>query len=71
MIQKLIGIGSSDGVTIPKKTIAELGAKRGDELKITVELVKKTNQTNHAKLMHEYDAFIKQYGQTLKNLSDR
>lgn len=70
--QKLIGIGSSEGVTIPRKELAKLGAKRGDELKITAELVKKKSKpVPHAKLMGEYDAFVKQYGQTLKNLADR
>ena len=69
--QKLIGIGSSEGVTIPPKEIAKLGAKRGDVLKITAELVKKSKPAPHAKLMREYDAFVKQYGQTLKNLADR
>lgn len=70
-IQKLIKIGSSDGVTIPKKELAKLGAKRGDELKITAELVHQKDQPKHDKLMKEYDAFVEQYGDTLKNLSDR
>ena len=69
--QKLIGIGSSEGVTIPHKELARLGAKRGDELKVTVELAKKTKPPKHAKLMREYDEFVKQYGKTLKNLADR
>lgn len=69
--QKLIKIGSSDGVTLPKKAIVKLGAKRGDELKITAELVKKKQPSTNAKLMKDYDAFVSQYGQTLKNLSDR
>ena len=68
--QKLIGIGTSEGVTFPKKEIAKLGARRGDELRITAELVK-PKRPQHAKLMREYDAFVEQYGQTLKNLADR
>lgn len=69
--QKIIGIGSSDGVTIPKKELARLGAKRGDELKITAELVPKNSSNSHDKLMKDYDAFVAKYGQTLKNLANR
>ncbi|MGH7195951.1 MAG: hypothetical protein ACREGA_04200 [Candidatus Saccharimonadales bacterium] len=69
--QKIIGIGASDGVTIPKKDLKKLGAKRGDELQISVTLASKPNQTKHDKLMKDYDSFVKQYGATLKNLADR
>lgn len=67
--QKLIQIGSSQGVTLSKKDIARLGAKRGDTLKIQVELVKDSGK--HEKLLKEYDSFVQKYGQTLKNLSER
>lgn len=67
--QKLIQIGSSQGVTLSKKDIARLGAKRGDTLKIQVELVKDSGK--HEKLLKEYDNFVQKYGQTLKNLSER
>ena len=67
--QKLIQIGSSDGVTLSKKDLARLGAKRGDTLKIRVELVNEPE--NHSKLLREYDRFVDKYGQTLKNLSNR
>lgn len=67
--QKLIQIGSSQGVTLSKKDIAQLGAKRGDMLKIQVELVRPTDV--HDNLLREYDSFVAEYGQTLKNLADR
>lgn len=67
--QKLIQIGSSEGITLSKKDLARLGAKRGDLLKVRVELANKPRQ--HEKLMKEYHAFMKQYGQTLKNLANR
>jgi hypothetical protein len=67
--QKLIQIGSSDGITIPKKDLAILGAKRGDLLKVRFELVKKSEV--HTEILKEYDLFVEQYGQTLKNLADR
>jgi len=69
MVQKVIKIGDSLGVTIPKKQLNELGISIGDEIKITIKPVAKTDA--QAKLMNEYDAFVSQYGQTLKNLAKR
>ena len=68
--QKLIQIGSSEGITLSKKDLARLGAKRGDMLKVKVELAKKSVVT-HRMLIDEYDAFVKEYGEALKNLADR
>lgn len=68
-IQKIIQIGTSEGVTLSKKDLARLGAKRGDMVKLQVELVEPDEK--HKKLMEEYDAFVKKYGQTLKNLADK
>ena len=67
--QKLIQIGSSQGVTLSKKVIAALGAQRGDMLKIRVERV--TQPPQHDDLLQDYNAFLEAYGQTLKNLADR
>ena len=67
--QKIIQIGSSEGVTLSKKDLASLGAKRGDTVKLKVELVGGHNK--HQKVMREYDAFVEQYGQTLKSLADK
>jgi hypothetical protein len=49
--QKLIQIGSSEGVTLSKKDIATLGAKRGDMLKIRVERV--TKKTHDMKIYYK------------------
>ncbi len=68
MIQSIIKIGSSAGVTIPKKQLGELGLSVGDKVTITVEPVKKLK---HDKLMQDYDAFVAHYGKTLKKLADR
>lgn len=67
--QKIIQIGASQGVTLSKKDLARLGAKRGDTLKLTVELV--DGHDKHKKLMDEYDNFVDKYSQTLKNLADK
>jgi hypothetical protein len=69
IVQKIIQIGSSEGVTLSKKDLARLGAKRGDTLKLKVELA--NGQDKHQKLMREYDEFVSKYGQTLKNLSEK
>ena len=66
--KKIIRIGSSDGITLSKKDLATLGAKRGDIVKVRVELSK---PKHHDQLMNEYDSFVEKYGQTLKNLADR
>jgi antitoxin component of MazEF toxin-antitoxin module len=68
MTQKIIKIGSSSGIIIPQKELHELHLHVGDEVKYSLEPIKKDK---HAKLMKDYDAFVKQYGQTLKNLADR
>jgi len=68
MTQKIIKIGSSLGVTIPKKQLDELGLDVGDEVKVTFE---PADKPKHEKLMKEYNQFVSKYGKTLKNLSDR
>ncbi len=68
--QKIIQIGSSEGVTLSKKDLTKLGAKRGDIVKLRVEL-SKASYDKHKKLMNEYEAFVSVYGQTLKNLSEK
>ena len=67
--QKLIQIGSSEGITLSKKDLVRLGAKKGDILKVRVELANKPDI--HRKLLDEYNSFVSIYGQTLKNLADR
>lgn len=37
MTQKLLQIGSSAGVTIPKKSLKDLGLKIGDEVNVEVD----------------------------------
>lgn len=68
-IQKIIQIGSSKGTTLPAKQLKELGVDIGDEVRITIEPIE--TQDPQRDLMREYDAFVKQYDETLKNLADR
>jgi len=69
MVQKVIKIGTSAGVTIPKKQLDEMGVAIGDE--VTINIKPANSQKKHAQLMQEYDKFVEQYGQTLKNLARR
>jgi hypothetical protein len=62
--QKIIQIGSSQGVTLSKKDLISLGARRGDTLKIKAELV--SNPQKHSKVLEDYDKFVLRYGDTLK-----
>jgi len=67
MTQKIIQIGSSAGVTIPKKKLEELGLAIGDEVNINIRPTK-------AKLKDfadELDKFMDVYDQDLKNLANR
>lgn len=67
-IQKIIKIGSSKGVTLPAKQLRQLGVDSGDEVRITIERITADPQV---RLTEEYDAFVAQYDETLKNLADR
>lgn len=69
IVQKIIQVGTSEGVTLSKKDLVRLGAKRGDLLKLRVELAEPS--VKHEKLLQDYDAFVKKYGQTLKNLANK
>ena len=42
MTQKLLKVGSSAAVTIPKKSLKELGLKIGDEVRVDVDQTRKT-----------------------------
>ena len=68
-VQKIIQIGSSEGVTLTKKDLARMGAKRGDTLKLKIELV--DGGDKHQELLRQYDVFVGKYGQTLKNLANQ
>ena len=42
MTQKLLKVGSSAAVTIPKKSLKELGLKIGDEVRVDIDVKEKT-----------------------------
>ncbi len=67
MVQKVIKIGSSAGVTIPKKQLQELGLRIGDEVELNIKPANK----KHQRFAQELDKFMDIYDQDLKNLAKR
>jgi len=70
MAQKVIKIGSSLGVTIPKKELSELNIIAGDEVEISIRK-KSTKAIKHEQLLKNLEGFMKTYDQDLKNLAKR
>lgn len=66
MIQKVLKIGSSAGVTIPKKTMEQLNIAIGDKISFKIEPVKQKISTE---LVEWTDAFIKRYRKDLDKLA--
>ena len=48
MIQKVLKVGSSAAVTIPKKALAELGIAIGDEVSVQIDLEQRVITTRPA-----------------------
>ena len=67
MTQKVIKIGTSAGVTIPKKVLDEQGIKIGDEIDVSIKPVQKVEK----EVLDWTDRFIEQYHSALKALADK
>lgn len=71
-IQKVIKVGSSLAVTIPARDAKAQGLVSGSEVESTITVLKPAPDSKDTKkLAAEYEAFKAQYGETLKNLSQR
>ena len=70
MVQKVIKIGSSLGVTIPKKEVSELNIVAGDEVEISIRK-KSSRFAKHEQLLKDLEDFMNTYNQDLKNLAKR
>lgn len=68
-IQKIIKIGSSQGVTIPAKDLKALGVKAGDELEIIAR--PKTSVAKDSDVQAIAQSLLEQYDQAFKNLAER
>lgn len=77
MTQKLLKVGSSAAVTIPKKSLKDLGLKIGDEIAVEVNKEQRTVLISPAKMLSGKDAriaeltfnFIKRYRKDLEALA--
>jgi len=76
MMQKLLKVGSSAAVTIPKKSLKELGLEIGDSVSLDIDVKAKQVVIKPAlqvdtELIEWTDAFIKQYRTALKQLAKK
>ena len=74
MTQKVLKVGSSAAVTIPKRSLLELGLKIGDEVAVEIDRENKTVIIEPSvKIDREFlrwtDRFIKKYKPALKELA--
>lgn len=77
MTQKLLKVGSSAAVTIPKKSLKELGLKIGDDVQVDIDRSRKTVSIKPVSHLTKQDekisrltlAFINRYRKDLAALS--
>lgn len=77
MTQKLLKVGSSAAVTIPKKSLKDLGLKIGDDIAVEVNKEKRTVLISPTKMLSAKDVriaeltfnFIKRYRKDLEALA--
>lgn len=76
MIQKVLKVGSSVAVTIPKKSLKELGLKAGDTVSLTIDasrrrvIVEPSNDVDK-ELIEWTKSFIERYRPTLEALAKK
>ena len=77
MIQKVLRVGSSAAVTIPKKSLKELGLKIGDSVSLSFDTTKQKMTVERAGDVVDRETiawargFIKKYRPALKALADK
>ena len=76
MTQKVLKVGSSAAVTIPKKSLEELGLKIGDKVSVEIDkttkaVVIKSALKDDRELFDWTDKFIDQYRPALEALSKK
>lgn len=74
MTQKLLKVGSSAAVAIPKKSLKELGLKIGDRVRVDVDIKERKVTIESAKKINKdiigwTDGFIKRYRAALEALA--
>ena len=77
MTQKVLKVGSSAAVTIPKKSLKELGLKIGDEVRVAVDardkmmLIEPAGKRVSSEIITWTDTFIKRYRGALESLAKK
>jgi hypothetical protein len=71
MAQKIIKIGTSAGVTIPKKQLQELSLGIGDEININIEPADPKPSNHDVEVYRLTQKLIKRHKKALKNLANR
>ncbi len=71
MIQKVIKIGSSVGVTIPAKEMRHQNIKLGDEVEVIVRPVSKNASKSDQTVILAARKILSDYKQDFKNLANR
>lgn len=76
MIQKVLKVGSSAAVTLPKKSLEEMGIKIGDTVQLTLDtknkrVVIESPTTNNKELLEWTTTFIDTYRDALESLKDK
>ena len=70
-IQKIVGIGSSDGVTLPAKALKRAHLKRGDEVEVTVRLLRPVTGSDDQAVISAAKKILRDYRQDFQNLAQR
>lgn len=76
MIQKVLKVGSSAAVTIPKKSLEELGLKIGDQVTVRIDKNRKSvivepTVVVDKELMEWTNGFIERYRPALEELAKK
>ena len=81
MLQKIISVGNSAAITLPKNFLEDIGLKIGDKVRVKSDSDSKTMvvqadiQTRKAKLSKDFvdwtDRFIKKYRPVLEELASK
>lgn len=69
--QKIVGIGSSDGVTLPAKELKRAGLKRGDQVEVTVRAVSSSTSQGDQAVIDAAKKILAEYRKDFENLAQR
>lgn len=71
MVQKIIQIGTSAGVTIPKKQLEQMGLGVGDSVEITIKRTSNGKHSEDQSVIEAAKKILQDYRQDFQNLAKR